>query len=136
MFRNNYEHERKRAGNAFGSGLLAATLGAAITYFFYGTKEGTEKRERIRNYAGKMKNKMEEASGAMGELKNTGKEFYENMASLFKDKYEDIKNLNKDEVGELAQKIRGHWEDMREDIENAVDESEAYIASKSSDTER
>ena len=43
------------------------------------------------------------------------------MKSMLKDKAKILSKVEKEEVSALADRIRNHWEEIREDIEDTVD---------------
>lgn len=90
--------------------LIAAAAGAAATYYLYATKDGARKRSKILRFARDAKDEVTQAST----------ELYENISETMRDKYEDLKNIDKKEVSGLAKRIRGHWDEIREDIKNTL----------------
>ncbi len=118
--RHLFERESSSAKKNLGIGLAAAGIGAAITYFLYGTEKGARKREDIKQFAYKMKDRAMETTGELGSM---AKDIYKDMASLLKDKYEDIKDMDSEDVKALGDRIREHWEEMRGDIEDTIEKA-------------
>jgi gas vesicle protein len=112
---------RSSAGPAIATGLISAAAAAGITYFLFGTDTGAEKREKIKYGFGKMKSKAGALVGETGELADVSREIYSDMKSMLKDKADILAKVEKDEVSALADRIRNHWEEIREDIEDTVD---------------
>lgn len=117
--------EKKRMVNA---GILAAVLAGAATYYLYGTESGERARKQIRKKAEDVKDKAvelkERAMETGDELVDAGKEAYEDMATFLRAKRNLIKNLDKDDIDDLAERIRERWEDTKEDIQDMIEEAE------------
>jgi gas vesicle protein len=105
-------------GKAVTAGLISAAAAAGITYFLYGTDTGAQKREKTKRWIAEKK---ESVMGTTGELADVSKEIYQDMSSMLKDKADILAKVEKDEVAALADRIRNHWEEIREDIEDTVD---------------
>jgi gas vesicle protein len=105
------------SSSGFGLGLLAAATGAAITYFLYGTEKGAGRREKIKEYAHVAKEKVMHSSD---DISDAVKEFYMDVKSTFKDRYEEIKNLDKEELKLLRERMKLHWEEIKDDVEETL----------------
>ncbi len=105
-------------GTTVAVGLLSAAAAAGLTYFIFETQTGSRERKRVMRWAKDMKR---EAIGETNELTEVSKEIYDDMKSMLKDKASILANVEKDEVAALADRIRNHWEEIREDIEDTVD---------------
>ena len=107
--------------------IAAAAVTAAAVYFLYGTEKGELAREKIGKAAGKLRNRaMEAKDNAMragGDLAATGKEVYEEMSSLFKEKCDQLKALDTEDLSGLAERLRERWEETKEDIEKTLDDA-------------
>ena len=89
---------RSHSGAAgIGAGILGLAAGAAIAYFLYGTEAGEEKRRMFGRYARKMKERAVDAKDTIVE-------------------YAD----KKDDVVELAGRMKDHLKEMKEDIEDTL----------------
>lgn len=112
-----HRHSSGSAGTAAGTGILAAAAAAAVTYFLFGTDKGAEKRERMKEWAAQAKDTM---SHTGGEVAEAASELYKGTSSLLKANYAALKNLNRDETAALAERIREHWDEIKEDIEETA----------------
>jgi gas vesicle protein len=112
------QHHNTTGSAGVGMGLLGAAAGAAITYFLYGTEKGAEKREKIKEMAYTAKEKIVESSD---EITGAAKEFYSTVKMDLKDKYDDLKNIDKVEFVALKERMKLHWEEMKEDIEETIE---------------
>lgn len=112
----------RSSGNskAVAAGLISAAAAAGLTYFLYGTEKGAEKREHIKSKVRDVKDKI---AGRAGELGDVSKEIFGDMASLLKEKADTIKNIDKKEISDLGDRIRSHWEEIKEDIEDTIDKA-------------
>ncbi|MFA6458812.1 MAG: hypothetical protein WCV79_00200 [Candidatus Paceibacterota bacterium] len=112
-----FHHDDSSFGKGLGIGLISAIASAAATYYLYGTEEGAEKREQIKGFMKDAKNKAVETGD---DIKVATAEVYNNMKEVLKDKYDDLSQLSKDEKMELAKKIKNRWENVRDDIDEAL----------------
>ncbi|MBU6231294.1 MAG: hypothetical protein KGI45_04340 [Patescibacteria group bacterium] len=120
MFRNRYhQHGPPRLV----VGLVAASVGAAASYFLFGTETGAEKRAKAKEWLADMKDSATSASGTLSELASVGKEMTKDMASLIKDRYSELKDLDKDEVSDLADRLRAHWAEALTEMKGILDEA-------------
>lgn len=110
-----------KKGSMIGLGLLGAAAGAAITYYLFGTESGSRKREKISEMSSKVKEKV---AGAANDVSNAAEEVYENVGSFLKRKSNMLQNLDKSEMAALAGRIREHWSDIKEDIEDTLEKAE------------
>lgn len=122
MTRHFHDNGSSAAGKIIPIGIISAAAGAAITYFLYGTEKGREKRQKISDMAGQIKQKV---SHATDEISAATSEMYDNISGLIKEKYDMVKNLDKEELSELANKIRDHWDDIRDDISEVLEKAES-----------
>jgi gas vesicle protein len=108
----------KKIKNPIGAGILGAAVGAAGAYFLYGTKKGARARKEIVKTANKVKDK-----AIQGDLISAGKEIYEDMTDLFKEKKDQIKKLDKEDIEGLVERIKERWEETKDDIEETLEEA-------------
>jgi hypothetical protein len=54
------------------------------------------------------------------DLSATGKEIYEDMSSLFKEKRDQFRHLDPEDIAELRARLHERWEETREDIEETL----------------
>lgn len=108
-------------GTTVAIALLSAAAAAGATYFLFETESGSEKREQIKGGFKKLKSKASSIAGEADELTDVSREIYSDMKAMLKDKAEILAKVNKDEISALADRIRNHWDEIREDIEDTVD---------------
>ena len=122
--RHFFERDRCQSKPMIGASIAAAAAGAAAMYFLYGTKKGGKVRERMGQAAHDIRDKAMEAKeralGAGGDLLETGKEIYGEMMELLKEKREQIKALDSDDVSGLAERLRERWEETKEDLKETL----------------
>jgi len=119
--------KQSNTGAIVGAGLAGLAAGAALVYYLYETESGIERRERIKEGALKAKDKIMDAtdkvvmaSGAVGSM---AKDMYSDMSSLLKERYADLKELSKDDMDVLKNRMREHWAEMKEEIEEAAEKA-------------
>lgn len=112
-------------GTTVAIALLSAAAAAGATYFLFETDAGTNKRRQIQQGFDKMKRKAgdmrENLIGESNELTDVSREIYSDMKAMLRDKADILAKVQKDEVAALADRIRNHWDEIREDIEDTVD---------------
>ena len=122
----NHRYRHSSSGGApLGISLISAAAGAAITYFLYGTSEGAMKRRQIKEWANKAK-KMTVESG--NEVMDAAKEKYDEMSVLMRDRYDDLKEIKKDELTGLKNRIRDHWDEIRDDVNETIEKSKKKLS--------
>jgi hypothetical protein len=117
-YNENAAHERGYLIPTIKAGILGAGIAALTTYFLFGTEKGQRARKQIIKAAHSAKNKAMETAGDLAE---TGKEIYDDMASFLEERKEQIKNLDSKDIVGLTQRIRDRWEETKEDIEETLD---------------
>lgn len=114
MFRDN--HKGHTAAH-IGISILAAAAGAAATYYLFGSEAGSEKREKA---VGWVKEKAHKVMAVSGELGTVSKDMYGDMGSILSEHYDKLKHMNKEELADLAEKVKDKWEEVREEIEQII----------------
>ncbi len=104
-------------GKNVGIGIFSALASAAAVYYLFGTEKGTEKREQIKGFVKETKDKMVKTGNV---LQDAASEAYYDLKELLKENYHDLKELNEEQRTELSEKIRSHWDLIKQDIEEAV----------------
>lgn len=124
MHHRHYGHG-SAAGMTAGTSLLSAAVAAAITYYLFGTRSGAEKRRRVKKWAEEAKEKV---SSASLEVKEAAREIYDDVTDMISERYDDLKEVREEEMTALAGRIRDHWEDIRDDIEETIERSRKKLA--------
>ncbi len=147
MHMNKKEKDSKGPGIA--TSLAAATAAALATYYLYGTEHGEKTRGKIKDaakdVAGKAKDKAMElkdkamemkdrATAGGNELAQASKEVFSDMTGLLKERYEDLKNLDKEDINALADRLRERWEEISEDIEDTLEKARGKKEAESADS--
>ncbi len=117
---NHHQSESSGSSCKLGVGIAAMAAVGALAYFLYGTKAGSDKREKIASWARETKDKAVSTGADLGDI---GAKMYAEMKTLLRDKYEDVKKLNKKELAKLADQVRENWEKTKKDIGKALEEA-------------
>ncbi len=104
-------------GFAIGAGLVALAAAAAGTYYLYGPKKGAHHRKVIKSWMLKMK---ADVMDEIEQLKELNEDLYKTAVTKVADKYKAIKNIDSAEVVALAQRMQGHWKDIKKDLVSGV----------------
>lgn len=99
---------------AAGVGMLAAV--AAGAYFLYGTKEGANRRVKIRGWVLRAKGEVLEK---MENLKELNEDTYNNLVHSVLKKYEGLKNIDKAEVEALVTDLKKHWRNIKRHLDDS-----------------
>ncbi len=91
-----------------------AVAAAAGTYFLYGTTGGKKKLKEIKGWAVKAKGEVLEK---MENIKEVNEARYHEVIDGVMKKYQTLKHLDKAEVIAVAQELKGHWSNIRKEIE-------------------
>lgn len=102
---------------AIGAGLAAVAAAAAGTYYLYGPKKGAQHRKAIKSWTLKMK---ADVMDEIEQLKDLNEDLYKSAVAKVAEKYKTIKDIDSTEVFALAQRMQGHWKDIKKDINAGV----------------
>lgn len=93
--------------------IAAVALGA---YFLYGTKEGEQKRKKIKGWMLKMKGEILEK---VEQAKNIDEEKYTKLVDKTAEKYKKkLKEAEAKEVERLKKDLKRHWNAIKKDLLN------------------
>ncbi len=112
---NNNGEMGSKVAVAVGVGMLAALSAGA--YYLYGTKEGAQKRVKIRGWMLKAKGEVMEK---MENLKEVNEDVYNTLVHTVMKKYEAVKNIDPKEVEELTSDLKKHWKNIKKHIDAAT----------------
>jgi len=101
------------SGAGIGLGIAALAAVAAGAYFLYG-KGGDKRRAKVQSWMLKMRGDVLEK---VEELKDVSKETYDQVIDEVKARYEGMKNVDMDELKDLTQELKGHWKNIKKQIE-------------------
>ena len=101
---------------AVGVGVGLAAVAAAGAYFF-GSKEGAKRREKVLGWADKLKG---EILDKLKELQDVNEEVYHGIVDHVVAAYHGVKNIDTEELSKLGKELKSHWENIRKDIETGM----------------
>lgn len=100
-----------------GLGIAALAAAAAGTYYLYGSNKSTKNRKKVKSWMLKMK---AEVMDKIEDAKELTEEVYQNTIDAVADKYRALKDVDPDDVSELADRMRSHWKDIQGDLTDAA----------------
>lgn len=89
---------------------LAAVAGAI---FLYGTESGSRQRKKISSWMLKAKAEVLEKLEALSEV---SEEAYQKIVDTVTEQYRHLKNVDPEELKQVAAELRGHWSKIRRQI--------------------
>ncbi len=102
-----------------GIGLSLAALAAAAAgaYYLYGSDKAATNRKQVKSWMLKMK---AEVMDEVENIKDLSQEAYDKAIDKVSEKYAVLKNIDKDELKALAQRMKFHWKEIKDDIDETV----------------
>ena len=97
-----------------GAGLATIAAAAAGAFFLYGSKEGAKHRKQIRGWALKMKGEVVEK---MEQMKEVSEEKYRDVVDATTKRYQGLKNIDQSELMAMANELKGHWRNIKRQID-------------------
>ncbi|MDP3996269.1 MAG: hypothetical protein Q8P86_01065 [bacterium] len=101
------KNKEKMTGFGLGAAAALAALGA---YFLYGTKEGKNKRTKMRGWVLKMKGEVLEE---IENLKHLNEESYNAVVDNVSKRYKAAKNVDNKELEKSVKDLKSHWNDLK-----------------------
>lgn len=98
---------------AIGLGIAALAAAVAGTYFLYGSDKASSNRRKMKSWMLRMK---AEVMDEVAALKDVTEETYDKTVAKVAEKYKQIKDIDPEEVTALAGRMKGHWNEIRDDI--------------------
>ena len=92
-----------------GVGIAALAAAAAGAYYFYGAKHSAQHRKQMKGWMIKAKGEVVEK---LENLKDMSQENYDNVVNQVMDKYAKAKNINPQDLKDLAKDLRKHWKNI------------------------
>lgn len=102
---------------AISAGIAALAATAAGAYYLYGTDKGKKNRKAMKSWMLKMK---ADVMDEIEQLKDLNEEMYTAAVTKIADKYKQIKDIDPAEVMALAKRMKGHWKDIKKDLNAGV----------------
>jgi len=104
-------------GMGIGLGIAALAAAAAGAYYLYGSDKAAKNRKQVKSWMLKMKaDVMDEVEN----MKDLTEEAYDKVIDTVSQKYAELKNIDKEELAELAKRMKSHWKEIKEDISETV----------------
>ena len=104
-------------GTAIAVGITALAAAAAGAYYLYGSDKAATHRKKVKSWMLRMK---AEVMDEIETAKEVTQEAYEKTIDKVSKKYAQLKNVDKDELAELANRMRSHWKDIQGDLGDAA----------------
>ncbi len=113
------KQETKKGGSgAVVAGIFGvAAAAAAGAYFLYGTKDGKKVKKQIKGWSLKAKGEVLEK---VEKLKEVNEEAYHNVIDGVLKRYETIKGVDTAELALIAKELKGHWTNIRKELETGM----------------
>ena len=89
--------------------LAALAAAAAGAFYFYGSKDAAKNRKKMRGWMIKARGEVVER---MEKMKDMSEDNYNTVVGQVMDKYKKIKNIDPQEITELAADMRKHWKNI------------------------
>jgi hypothetical protein len=102
---------------ALGVGITATVAAIAAAYYFYSSDEGPKHVKQLKSWMLRMK---AEVMDKLDDVKEINGEAYDAIVNTVAEKYKQLKNVNPQEVIDLANRMKGHWKDIKKDIEKTT----------------
>jgi hypothetical protein len=96
---------------AVGAGIAVALI--AGTYFLYGSKNATKNRKKVKAWSLKAKGEILEQ---LENLSEVNEEIYHKIVKEVSDKYQAVKNIDKNDIVEFIEELEGHWKNIAKEL--------------------
>ncbi|MCX6723724.1 MAG: hypothetical protein NT155_00940 [Candidatus Staskawiczbacteria bacterium] len=100
-------------GAAVGAGVATVAAAIAGTYFLYGAKDSAKNRKKIKAWMLKAKGEVLEQLENLSEISESA---YKKIIKEVSGKYQVLKNINKKDVAEFSDELKGHWKNIAKEI--------------------
>ena len=104
-------------GLGIGIGIAALAAAAAGAYFLYGSDKSAKNRKHVKSWMLKMK---ADVMDKVENIKDLSQHAYNKVIDEVGDKYSSIKDIDTDELKNLAERMKSHWKEIEEDIKETV----------------
>ena len=98
---------------AVGLGIAALAAAAAGAYYLYGSDKAARNRRKVKSWMLRMK---AEVMDKIEDAKDLTKDGYDKVIDSVSEKYRALKDVDEEEVSELADRMRSHWNDLEDDL--------------------
>lgn len=100
-------------GIAMGAGIATIVAAIAGTYFLYGSKNAPKNRKKVKAWTLKAKGEILEKIENLSEI---NEQIYNKVVQEVSDKYQALKNIEKNEVGEFVEELKSHWKNIAKEF--------------------
>jgi len=100
-------------GIAVGTGIAAVAAAIAGTYFLYGSKDAAKNRKKTKAWMLKAKGEILEQLENLSEI---SEDVYHKIVKEVSDKYQALKNIDKNEFEEFSDELKGHWKNIAKEM--------------------
>jgi gas vesicle protein len=98
---------------AIGAGIATVAAAIAGTYFVYGSKNAAKNRKKVKSWTLKAKGEILEQLENLSEI---NEEIYHKIVKEVSDKYQALKNIDKQDVSEFIEELKSHWKNIEKEI--------------------
>lgn len=116
MPNQNNQHKKGAAGLKAGVGLAALAATAAGIYYFYGSKEGAQRRKTLKGWAVKARG---EIMQRLEKLEKIDRESYDKIVDQVISRYRGMKDVSVGELLSLGKELKGHWNNITKDLQKS-----------------
>ncbi len=100
-------------GVVIGAGIASVAAAIAGTYFLYGAKDAAKNRRKVKAWMFKAKGEILEQIENLSEV---NEEIYNKIVKEVSEKYQAIKNIDKKDVTDFMDELKGHWKNIAKEI--------------------
>jgi hypothetical protein len=98
---------------AIGAGIATVAAAIAGTYFIYGSKNAAKNRKKVKSWMLKAKGEILEQLESLSEI---NEEIYHKIVKEVSDKYQALKNIDKQDMAEFIEELKSHWKNIEGEI--------------------
>ncbi len=96
---------------AVGAGVAVAVIAGA--YFLYGSKNAAKNRKKVKAWSLKAKGEILEQIENLSEV---NEEIYHKIVKEVSDKYQAVKNIDKNDIAEFVKDLESHWKNIAKEL--------------------
>jgi gas vesicle protein len=107
-------------------GITALAAAAAGAYYLYGSDDAKKNRRQLKSWALRMK---ADVMDEIENMKDVTEENYNAVVEKVSKKYAELKDMDRDELAELVDRMKSHWKDIKAEVmEEAHEEHSTHPA--------
>jgi len=94
---------------ATGAGIATVAAAIAGTYLLYGSKNAPKNRRKVKSWMLKARGEILEQLENISEV---NEKIYHKIVKEVADKYQALKNIDKKDIAEFVDELKGHWKNI------------------------